>query len=127
MPMKATCIFMRYYPGEYALRQGIRGGGVSGRSYYKSGKKHVQGGFGYEQIFTASQYILYVEIDEKVFGILVDHYFKTYVGKLTAKRRRRIEMAMPKSIHVKECKGRDGRYFIADEGDLQKWQKAAGL
>lgn len=118
---------MRYYPGEYHLGQGVSGGGVSGRSYYKSGKKHVQGGFGYERIITPSQYVLFVEKEDVVVGILVDHYFKTNVGKLTAKRRHKIEMAMPKSIHIKERQGMNGRYYIADEEDLKKWKNDAGL
>lgn len=125
--MKVKCISMNYYPGDYTLKHGVRGGGVLGKSYFKSGKKHVQGGFGYEQVFTPSQYILYVEKDDKIFGISIASYFKTHVGKLTKKRRTKIEMAMPKNIHVKECQGREGKYFIADEEDLRKWQQEAGL
>lgn len=125
--MKVNCVAMMYHPGDYALGQGVAGGGLYGRSYFKKGKKHVEGGFGYERIITPSKYILYAEKKGTYFVVLVDHFFKESVGRLTKKRRLKIEAAMPHTIHIHPLSGTSGAYYIAREDDLIAWKKAANL
>lgn len=123
--MKVNCVTMMYQPGDYALGQGVSGGGLNGKSYFKKGKKHIQGGFGYERIITPSKYVLYAEKNGDSYVVLVDKFFKEHVGRLTEKRRSKIEAAMPKTIHIQPLSGTN--CYVALEDDLIKWKQAAKL
>lgn len=125
--MKVKCVSMCYQPGDYSLGQRVSGGGVPGRTYHKNGNIHEQCGFGYERIIAPSRYVLYVEKDGLNFGVLVDRFFKDTVGRLTEKRRAKIEAAMPDTIHVNVHQGANGKYFVACDSDLNKWKNLAGL
>ena len=122
--MKAKTLGMRYEEGDFAVSQGVKGGGVDGRSYYKGGSRHMQQGFGWEKVVTPSKLILEVEYDGKYAELWVGGYFKTNLGRLTKKRRQKLRDAMPNKIGVHKA---ENVFLYADESDLYEWQIAAGL
>ena len=121
--MVAKCLRVSYIPGDFSLVQGIKGGGVSGNTYWKKGKKVTQHGFGYGTAVTPSDLILYAETDGGVISVSIGWFFKNTVGKLTAKRRAAIAASMPKKVSIQS----GGRYYTVAESDLFKWKCAAGL
>ena len=123
--MKVKCVALKYFAGDYCLVQGIKGGGVPGRTYYSKGRRIEQEGFGYGRSITPSKLVLYAESDKHSFEIRVDPYFKENVGKLTEKRRNKIKNAMPDEIRIHKEAGES--FYRADESDLKAWKKAAGL
>ncbi|MBO3319848.1 hypothetical protein CYK62_00870 [Clostridium perfringens] len=126
--MNAKCISLSYKESDFNISQGIKGGGVYGKSYYKKGKIHHEQGFGWEKQITPSRLILTVKIEDSYYEIWVDRFFKDTIGKLTKNRREKLFQSMPEIINVERFEKNNGDvYYIADENDLYKWKDAAGL
>lgn len=121
--LRADCIYMRYIPGDYAIVQGIKGGGCPGKSYYKKGRRITQQGFGWATSTVPSQYILYTKADDKRIAVDVGFYFKTEVGRLTERRRGIIEDNMPEQVNLVD----KGSYYEVSDDDMYAWKQACGL
>ena len=121
--MKAKCLKLTYVEGGYSTVQGIKGGGSPGRSYYKKGKKITQQGFGWAKSVTPSELLLYAKVDDNVLELDVGYYFKREVGRLTKKRRDKIEAAMPEKVELVK----NGGFINVSERSLDEWRADAGL
>lgn len=121
--ISAECISLKYYPGDYSIVQGIKGGGCSGKTYLKKGKLVTQQGFGWGTSVTPSRYILLAKTANGSVEVDVGFYFKKYVGRLTERRRDLIEEHMPTKVMLVD----NGSYYSVSECDMETWKQACGL
>lgn len=122
----AKCISVRYEQGDYMTRQGYKGGGYG--SYFSKGRVHQLQGNGWAKTYKPSKLILTAQVEQSYYEIWIDQFFKNNVGCLTEKRVSAIESGMPQTISVHEyTTANGGIYYVANESDLDKWKRAAGL
>lgn len=93
--MKGTTGPLQYFEGDYSILQKVKGGGVPGRGYYSNGINHEEQGFGWQKNFTSSKLILPATTKGGYHEVRVDCFFKDNIGRLTKKRRLKLEDARP--------------------------------
>lgn len=126
MSLTAICIQLRYEPGDYHIGQRVKGGS-NGVTYYKKGYIRTTQGYGWEKCIRPSKLIISIQVDNRIYDVWIDRYFKDTIGKLTAKRIDAIKQAMPETIQVYECETRSGDiYFNIEESELDAWRIRAG-
>lgn len=123
--MRAKCVSLRYEEGDFYLSQRVK---KETKTTYKNGYVHSPRGSGWGDNYKPSHLVLYLEVEGKFGYSWIDRYFKDTVGRLTEKRRAKIQAAMPVTVDVEQYEKQDGStYYVVSDGDLEAWTIQAGL